>query len=771
MFDPLHKWLGIPPEEQPPNHYRLLGIAAFEGDTEVIDAAADKQLAFLHDLTNGDHGEKAEQLSNQVSAARLCLLNDGKKETYDATLRGQLERSLPLPSAQPSDLLTPSSGPSTNPVTGEPYIPAPSASTPVEPEYRVTPETSSSTTEVSTASSRRTQNRPRKSHRKYLHLSTLLCLVVLTLVGVGVYQGRLVFDFSLLESLGLASPQPSPAPSTSTIPAPSPGSPIATSEPTAPSPITKPTPSSSVNVKRPEDASTTPGRPNPQSTTSLTPPPRPTKPRSLGDLLHSGASSSETAPVIMEPLPSESQIEIKMDLIRELYQEEYRDAQTPEKRLELAQLMHREGQNTNDDAVGRFALWKVARDIMVREGEFASALAIADNMQTHYHDVDALQLKTQVLEDAAMRITPGTLPKFIESASEVTHDCLRQERFGLARVFTDFLKQDLETKATGIQIAKIDQLQREVQASELSFKEYELAFITLEKTVDDPQANLAAGRFLCFIRGDWDTGLNHLSQASDPKISSAAEMELGASFDSPNATEVADAWFDIAESETGEHEQANIRRHALEWYREVIDGTSGLQERKVQSRITTLERLLPGDDRPNGSSSEKLPNAIRYRVHTSKDSRSDFVERKGDTFTMGMGSRPDGRGEAIAGIELENVSKITVLGSASQNIDVAIDNYSKTGFMVDYHTPGGYTKRVFLGLGLKPNREFTTAPSEWGTKTKPEFVTDIGRENTYKIDLSRWAPSTWDGRCWFTIYMQNAGPNRTVSAKVSWEAN
>ena len=25
-FDPYYKWLGIPPEEQPPNHYRLLGI-------------------------------------------------------------------------------------------------------------------------------------------------------------------------------------------------------------------------------------------------------------------------------------------------------------------------------------------------------------------------------------------------------------------------------------------------------------------------------------------------------------------------------------------------------------------------------------------------------------------------------------------------------------------------------------------------------------------------------------------------------------------------
>ena len=40
-FDPLHKWLGIPASEQPPNHYRLLGLAAYEEDRDVIDAAAD----------------------------------------------------------------------------------------------------------------------------------------------------------------------------------------------------------------------------------------------------------------------------------------------------------------------------------------------------------------------------------------------------------------------------------------------------------------------------------------------------------------------------------------------------------------------------------------------------------------------------------------------------------------------------------------------------------------------------------------------------------
>ena len=44
MFDPYHKWLGIPPKDQPPNYYRLLAINLFESDAEVIDTAANRQM-------------------------------------------------------------------------------------------------------------------------------------------------------------------------------------------------------------------------------------------------------------------------------------------------------------------------------------------------------------------------------------------------------------------------------------------------------------------------------------------------------------------------------------------------------------------------------------------------------------------------------------------------------------------------------------------------------------------------------------------------------
>ncbi len=54
-FDAYRKWLGIPREEQPPNHYRLLGIGLFESDVDVISNAADRQMAHVRSFQTGRH--------------------------------------------------------------------------------------------------------------------------------------------------------------------------------------------------------------------------------------------------------------------------------------------------------------------------------------------------------------------------------------------------------------------------------------------------------------------------------------------------------------------------------------------------------------------------------------------------------------------------------------------------------------------------------------------------------------------------------------------
>ena len=92
-FDPYRKWLGIPKREQPPNHYRLLTLDWFEDDPEVIEAAADRQMAHVRTYQSGRHADDSQRLLNELAAARVCLLNAEKKAAYDVQLRAKLAAS------------------------------------------------------------------------------------------------------------------------------------------------------------------------------------------------------------------------------------------------------------------------------------------------------------------------------------------------------------------------------------------------------------------------------------------------------------------------------------------------------------------------------------------------------------------------------------------------------------------------------------------------------------------------------------------------------
>jgi hypothetical protein len=97
-FDPYHQWLGIPPREQPANHYRLLAITDFEVDRGVISAAAEQRTIYLRTLQAGEYEVLVAQLLNEVSQARVCLLDGKSKSRYDTQLRSDLE---PTPEQDP----------------------------------------------------------------------------------------------------------------------------------------------------------------------------------------------------------------------------------------------------------------------------------------------------------------------------------------------------------------------------------------------------------------------------------------------------------------------------------------------------------------------------------------------------------------------------------------------------------------------------------------------------------------------------------------------
>ncbi len=137
-FDPYYTWLGIPPKDQPPHHYRLLGLELFESNPDVIENAADRQMAHVRTVGSARHQDASQRVLNEIAAARICLLSQEKKTAYDRELRNRIapkaarevRRAAPLPDGDPA------APPVSAPPVPIPPGPAPPGSPPPGPVVR-----------------------------------------------------------------------------------------------------------------------------------------------------------------------------------------------------------------------------------------------------------------------------------------------------------------------------------------------------------------------------------------------------------------------------------------------------------------------------------------------------------------------------------------------------------------------------------------------------------------------------------------------------------
>ncbi len=89
-FDAYHLWLGIPPDEQPPSYYRLLGLRLFEENVEVIRNSADRQRSHVKRLGINQYEQRGQEMLNEIEMAKICLLRPEKRQAYDEKLRAEL---------------------------------------------------------------------------------------------------------------------------------------------------------------------------------------------------------------------------------------------------------------------------------------------------------------------------------------------------------------------------------------------------------------------------------------------------------------------------------------------------------------------------------------------------------------------------------------------------------------------------------------------------------------------------------------------------------
>ncbi len=116
---------------------------------------------------------------------------------------------------------------------------------------------------------------------------------------------------------------------------------------------------------------------------------------------------------------------------------------------------------------------------------------------------------------------------------------------------------------------------------------------TLFDKPEDIQANLTFGKYLFFVRGDFDSAVPLLAKAIHPGLNKAAKLDLAGPEETTAQIAVGDAWWDLAEKTAEKDEKPKLRERAGYWYCKAFTTTSGLNKTKLEKRIEAAGMRLP----------------------------------------------------------------------------------------------------------------------------------------------------------------------------------
>jgi hypothetical protein len=289
------------------------------------------------------------------------------------------------------------------------------------------------------------------------------------------------------------------------------------------------------------------------------------------------------------PIPAEAVQAEATKLVKEVYGDEWAAAKSSTEKQALAKKLLGKADETTDDPVARFVLLRLARDIATQAGDGQTAFQAIDAMAKMFQ-VDPLEMKIAVLTKGASTAQKPAHHKVIAGeALKLADQAVSEDNFTAADKLGKLALAEARRAADN---DLVTEAQRRITKSTDLAKAYEdvkAARLTVEKTPDDPEANLAVGKYLCFVKGDWDRGLPMLALGKDEALKALAKQEMDGAASSTEQATLGDGWWSLAEKQEGTAKKQTQGRAGY-WYQKALPGLSGLMQAKVEKRMKGLEQ-------------------------------------------------------------------------------------------------------------------------------------------------------------------------------------
>ncbi len=295
------------------------------------------------------------------------------------------------------------------------------------------------------------------------------------------------------------------------------------------------------------------------------------------------------APVVSDkrlPLPTPAAQKKAEELIRELFKPEY-TRRGPADMKALSAKLYQQALDTKDDQAARYVLLREAQDLAAQAGDLETAFRAVAQTAKEYA-ADALLLKHAALTTAGRTArTMAGNQAVAEAALPLVDEAVAADRYDVALRLVSLADSACRRCSSVALGRRIQVREEEVRAAEKEYKRVKPLIAALADGgagLTDPADYLAAGKYLCFLKGAWDRGLPLLARGGDADLKALAEKDLAKPTEAGAQVQLGDEWWDLAEAEDGLVKK-QLRRRAGHWYRQPAAKLQGLTRTKVERRL------------------------------------------------------------------------------------------------------------------------------------------------------------------------------------------
>jgi hypothetical protein len=287
------------------------------------------------------------------------------------------------------------------------------------------------------------------------------------------------------------------------------------------------------------------------------------------------------------PIPGNAAQAEADDLLNEAFGEEIEEAKTAEQRQVLIATLLAYAAQPDTPSADRYALLKAALDIAP---DATTAMTIIDEM-VKYYQIDELSAKEYTIKKISKSArTVAEHQSLANAAASLMDHAVRMDKYEDAlRMGSIALASARETHDSKL-LASIRTKTADTNQKKIAFNAFSTALATLEKDPSNAEANLIVGKYKCFTKAEWASGLRNLAICSDATLKELAANDLGEPSLNSEQAALGDAWWNLAEQWKGPA-KAQLRQRAAYWYRLSLDSKprlSTLIRIKVEKRLAKI---------------------------------------------------------------------------------------------------------------------------------------------------------------------------------------